>query len=143
MPEEITIVQQSISNQNSSSGAVSQGISRTSAILMLCAFGLVMSFFLPWVTLLGNSRSGFDVQKAAEGLQVHWLIPGLATLAVIAAFNGRGQRLPALLAGAMPFLAAAFWFNEVGPDLLKLLGYGAYLSLGFGAALILIAWRVK
>ncbi len=114
-----------------------------SHLVTLCAGGLLVSFFLPWINFLGAHPSGFDIQKLGDEYKLHWLIPLLSVIVIIAGLTKQSQRTAAQLAGAMPFVALIYWFNKFGSDLMNDLSYGAYLALACGAGLEVLSRRLK
>lgn len=111
--------------------------------MILCAGGLLISFFLPWVNFLGAHPSGFDIQKLGDEYKGHWIIPFFSVVAILAGLAKQSQRTAAQLAGAMPFVAFIYWFSKFGSDLMNGLSYGAYLALACGAGLEVLARRLK
>jgi len=107
----------------------------------VCAGGLLLSFFLPWANFFGASPSGFDIQKMGEIHKALWLIPILSGITLVAGFAKWNQQGFAFAAGVMPFVTLLYWFNQLGSDLMQILTYGGYLSLAFGLALLICAFR--
>lgn len=107
---------------------------------MVCAVGLAVSFFLPWASFWMGNPSGFDLQKLGNQQLLLWAIPLFCLITIIAEVTKTAQRIAALVTGALPFAAGAYWFFQIGNDLFQMLTYGAYLSLIFGAALLVLPW---
>ena len=103
----------------------------------LCAVGLIVFFFLPWVQLLGFNASGYDVQKLGSYGQLVWLVPISAAATVIAGLYGQRQNALALLTGALPFLGLLYVLTKVGDQVLHALAVGAYLTLITSGVLLL------
>jgi amino acid transporter len=115
-----------------------------SQAINLCATGLLICFFLPWAQFLGGSASGFDLQKLGDNQKLLWLIPISCGITIAAGCMKQGQKSAAQFAGALPFLALAYWLNQLGLDVLKnFLAFGAYASLGLGLALIILSVKLK
>jgi predicted membrane protein len=113
-------------------------------LINLCAIGLAVSFFLPWVRLvLGAGPSGFDLQKMGDMHLLLWLIPILSALTIFAGITKRSQQVVAQIAGALPFCVGVYWYFKLGSSLFQIMTYGAYLSLFFGAALFVLARNEK
>ena len=146
MSEQLTLNQQPESTKQTSTipekGSDAISLNR-SAALALCAAGLAISFFLPWATILGSSASGFDLQKMGDEQRLLWLIPAFSAITIIAAIAKSGQRFAGQFTGLLPFAVGVYWFFKLGEDMPKILSYGAYLSLFFGAALFIIPRRMK
>jgi len=104
----------------------------------LCALGLGVSFFLPWVHILFGEVSGFDLQKAGDGQLLLWLIPVFCVITVISGFARSGQHIVARITGLLPFIVGIYWLIKIGSDLFQILVYGAYLSLSFGLLLLIL-----
>jgi hypothetical protein len=142
--DQVVVKSKSESNETSSnSGEANQTIAITrSHALILCAAGLGISFFLPWVVLI-RPISGFDLQKLGEQHLLLWLIPIFSVITIIAGFTKRSQRLAGQLTAALPFCVGIYWYNKLGNDLQHILTYGAFLSLMFGGALSIVARKLK
>lgn len=145
MPDEITIKPKSESQpSNASTGQESQNVSPAwTQLLNLCALGLGISFFLPWVNILGGTVSGFDLQKLGDQQRLLWLIPILCVITIFAGFTKRSQQHAGQLSGTLPFVVGVYWYMKLGQDMFQILTFGAYLSLGFGAALLVLARKSK
>lgn len=143
MPDEVTITPKSESTPANNAGE-NQNISASlSQIISLAALGLGVSFFLPWVQIWGATLSGFDLQKMHGGHLLLWLIPIFSALTIFAGITKRSQRNAAQLAGTLPFLVLIYWLYQMGSDLMHVIAIGGYLSLGCGAALLILPRRIK
>ncbi len=110
----------------------------------LCATGLLICFFLPWAQILGQSISGFDLQKLGGNQKLLWLIPISCAMTIIAGYMKQGQKSAAQFAGVLPFFALAYWVHLLGVDVVKnVLAFGAYAGLGLGLALIVLSFKLK
>jgi hypothetical protein len=117
-----------------------------SPYIMLCAGGLFASFFMPWVNILFGRPSGFDLQKLGDLHRLYWAIPAFSAVAILAALTKKSQRQAAQIAGAAPYVILIYWlakFESHYADLLNSLNYGAYLALGCGLSLEILARRMK
>lgn len=145
MSDEITIRPQSESAStpatagSKDSTASSIGTQLTS----LCALGLGVSFFLPWVHILFTGVSGFDMQKDHNAQLLLWFIPVFCGLTIISGLANSGQHIVARLTGLLPFAVGIYWLTKIGSDLFHILAYGAYLSLGFGLLLLILPQKSK
>ena len=107
-------------------------------LVNLCALGLGVSFFLPWAHVLFASPSGFDLQKGGDGELFLWSIPIGAAITIIAGLARSRQTIIGRLTGMLPFVVGIYWYNRIGSDLFQMLAVGGYLSLVFGAALLVL-----
>jgi hypothetical protein len=156
MPEKITVKPRTDSpsdttqNENSPAARTSAEQSNPSPdlslYLLLCAAGLLASFFMPWVKILFGHPSGFDLQKLGDVHTLYWAMPAFAAVTIIAALMKKSQRAAAQIAGTVPFIILIFWmvkFESNYAELLKNLDYGAYVALVCGGLLELLGSRVK
>lgn len=138
MPDEITIKPKSESTPATAAPEnQTVNLGRTQ-LVNLCALGLGVSFFLPWVQFLGANISGFDLQKAGDEQRLLWLIPIFCAITIFAGITKRSQKIAGQLTGALPFAVGAYWYSKLGSDMFHVLSYGAFLSLAFGAALFIL-----
>src|SRR5947209_17283291 len=125
MPDETVQTQSSeaapAASTSPSTSAISQGIG-------LCAGIVSVSFFLPWINIIGLKPSGFDfVQKSGSASILLWAIPFFGIVALIAAMaKSSGVRTAGQLAGVVPLFVLGYGFYDSGVDLLKVLDLGAY-----------------
>ena len=112
-------------------------------LVNLCAAGLGVSFFLPWANIFGAYVSGFDLQKAGGGQLLLWSIPIFCLITIVAGMTKRSQQIAGQLSGALPFAVGVFWYMKLGQDMFQILTFGAYLSLAFGLALLILARKSK
>jgi hypothetical protein len=144
MTDEITIKPKSESDTKLAAGQESQSIKITrSQLANFCAAGLGVSFFLPWANIFGANISGFDLQKSGNGQLLLWLIPICSAITIFAGVTKCSQKIAGELAGFLPFLVGIYWYLKLKNDLFQILTFGAYLSLAFGAALIILTRKAK
>jgi hypothetical protein len=144
MPDEITIRPKSESATAPASPVQNQTANLSRAHLVnLCAAGLGVSFFLPWVQFFGDTVSGFDLQKLAGGHRLLWLIPICCVITIFAGAAKRSQKIAGAITGTIPLGLAVYCYHKVGNDLFQQLFYGAYLSLAFGAVLFILPGKSK
>jgi hypothetical protein len=139
MPDDLTIKPKS---ETTTPEDQKVSLSRTQ-LVNLCAAGLGVSFFLPWVQFLGSTPSGFDLQQMGDGQRLLWLIPICGAITIFAGVTKRPQHIAARVTGLLPFCALAYWYSQIGSDLTHMLDYGAFLSLGFGVALLILPQPCK
>jgi len=142
MPDEITIKPKSESVSIAAPGNQTTGLGRTQ-LTGLCAAGLGVSFFLPWAQIFVATLSGFDLQKMGDEQRLLWLIPILSGITIWASITKHSQKFIGQLTGALPFCVGIYWYHKIGSDLFHILAYGAYLSLIFGAALLILPRKAK
>lgn len=112
-------------------------------IVNLCALGLGVCFFLPWAKFFVGNLSGFDLQKLGDQQRLLWLIPICCAITIFAGIIKRGQQFAGRFTGALPFCVGVYWYMKLGKDMFQILTFGAYLSLAFGAALIILPRKSK
>ena len=142
MSENLPVEKPPDKTQLQSSVVSAPTLSKSQAI-NLCAVGLLICFFLPWVYLLDQPFSGFTLQKLGGIYLAFWLIPVFCITTIVAGLIKQSQKSGALLTGSLPFFALAYWYYQLGPDLLKILTIGAYVGLGLALALIVLSTKLK
>lgn len=110
-------------------------------IIIGCAVGLCVCFFLPWINLFVVAPSGLDLAKGAGNAWLFFGLPIFAIFAFTAAVTGKGYTFPALLAGLTPFAILLYGLNQTGSGIFQSLAVGAWISLGLGIALFLAALK--
>ncbi|HLZ17302.1 MAG TPA: hypothetical protein VKQ08_09685 [Cyclobacteriaceae bacterium] len=144
MPDEITIKPKSESTQPANSAPENQTVSlNRSHLVILCAGGLGVSFFLPWAQILGANISGFDLQKMNDQQRLLWAIPIFCAITIITGIAKSGQQVAGQLTGLLPFIVGVYWYLKLSNDMFQILAYGAYLSLAFGAAMLILSRKLK
>ena|ERR1039458_6592361 len=143
MPDEITIKPKSESTPATAAPENQTIVLGRAQIVNLCALGLGISFFLPWANFLGVNISGFDLQKDGGGQLLLWSIPVFCLITILAGITKRGQQIAGQLSGVLPFAVGVYWYMKLGNDMFQILSFGAYLSLAFGLALIILARKSK
>ena len=143
MPDEITIKPKSESPPATAAPENQTIVLGRAQIVNLCALGLGISFFLPWANFLGVNISGFDLQKDGGGQLLLWSIPVFCLITILAGITKRGQQIAGQLSGVLPFAVGVYWYMKLGNDMFQILSFGAYLSLAFGLALIILARKSK
>ena len=143
MPDEIT-VKPKVETTPATPAPENQPITLGRAqIVNLCALGLGICFFLPWVNIFGGTISGFDLQKAGGGQLLLWLIPVFCLITIFAGVTKHSQQIAGQLSRVLPFVVGVYWYMKLGNEMFQLLTFGAYLSLAFGLALIILARKSK
>ncbi len=129
---------QQVASSNETSSAT---LSKSQAIT-ICAVGLLICFFLPWISFLG-SASGFDLTKVGGKSLLLWSLPIFSALTILAGMTKNRSKSLAQFTGALPFFVLAYGLYNVGSDLIRILAIGGYLSLILGLALFILARRLK
>ena len=62
-----------------------------SMLVAICAVGLLLCFFLPWIDFLGAKASGLDIAKNKGESKVVWLVPLLSFITIIAGLTKKIQ----------------------------------------------------
>ena len=121
-------------------GNVNLNLSKTASV---CAAGLFVSFFLPWINFLGLKASLFHAAKQGGENLLYLSLPSFCVLTIIGGVTGKGQKTAAQLAGAVPFFAVGHSLYTHGTDIMQIFGIGAWLGLGLGLVLFLLGRRLK
>ena len=103
----------------------------------ICAIGLIVFFFFPWLQMFGFGLSGFGLAQLSSYAGLAWLIPVFSAITIGAGLAGKSQRAVGLITGALPITYLLYGLNEMGADIFHTLGIGAYLTLIAGIVLIL------
>ena len=144
MLDEVTVKPKSESTGASTSSGQNQTVTLSRAhLVILCAAGLGVSFFLPWAQILGANISGFDLQKMGDQQRLLWAIPIFCAITIFAGITKKSQQGAGMLTAMLPFLVGVYWYTKLGSDLFHILTYGAFLSLAFGAALFIVPRKSK
>jgi len=145
MQDEITITKKSESESTTSITAPANPAvaSSQAPLIYMCAFGLGVSFFLPWANVLFGSLSGFDLQKMGGEHRLLWAIPIFCAITIIAGFAKQSQKNIGQLTGVLPYVVGVYWYLKLKDDFFHILTYGAFLSLAFGAALLILPRNQK
>lgn len=135
------------SNETSSPSTSSSGQSSASLdvghLVSLCAIGLLVSFFLPWIKILFIRGSGFDLAKQGGVALALWVIPAFSLVTLLAGMAKQSQKAISQFTGLLPFLFLILEVHDAGTDILKTFDYGAYASLAMGLGLIVLPSRLK
>src|SRR5207237_8715836 len=90
---------------------------------------LIASFFLPWVSSVGVSISGFELAKAGSSGSLVWLVPIAGIVMAAAGMMGKPLGVISRLCGAVPLLCLVVWISQAGgTQLFQALSFGAYLA---------------
>src|SRR4051812_15608754 len=95
----------------------------TSHIINICAVGIGVCFFLPWIHFWGGEPSGFDVAKTGGKYLILWIIPIFSVLTIFATITKRSAKIAAQLTGALPFAVLIYFLFQLGSELMKVLAF--------------------
>jgi len=125
---------------------------KSSKPVLVCAFGLLAAFFMPWVQLLGASMSGYNLGQLGSYGNYAWVIPILAGATILLSFSGMNNRAIGAVSGIIP-LAAVFYFlvriageggGRATQGVIEVAGHilsiGAWLTIIFSIAIIIAAF---
>jgi hypothetical protein len=135
---------------------------QSSKPILVCAFGILAAFFMPWLQFLGAGMSGYNLGQLGSYGNFVWVIPILAGATILASFSGGNNRAIGVITGVVPLAALVylllsmtnsrsgmnvFLFGEGGRatlgDILGAAGQfcsiGVYLTLIFCGAIIIAA----
>src|SRR5437016_3784313 len=115
MPEQITIKPNvELNSTPSNSGQANENVNLNSVQLAnVCAAGVGICFFLPWIQIFGYGVSPFTFQKTTSNHLFLWLIPIFSAITIFGGITKRGQSIAACLTGLLPFVVAAYWFSKL------------------------------
>lgn len=138
-------------------GAVNAAAAAQSSLsitpISICAAGLLVSFFMPWIKVFFVSVSGADIAKAAGEFDIGsgqflWLIPVMAIVTLVAGLIKKGQNGLAILSGlgSLGFIiyVMAKVIEEAGDEsdeIFSVIGIGIYLMVAMGALLLILGLK--
>lgn len=76
--------------------------------VLICAMGLLVSFFLPWVEIEGASISGYNITRLGSYANYVWIIPILSGVTIIVSLLNKDNRLFGGITGVI-VLGAIFY----------------------------------
>ena len=128
------------------------------------AIAMLIAFFLPWINVGGLiSVEGYNIPNTLEvgatianafkesgekGVDVPfyfylvYLIPLLTIGIIILDYKGIETKLVSIFAGALPILTLIYFIVDIGFDVYKVMGIGAYITIIASIGLILGALNV-
>jgi hypothetical protein len=113
-------------------------------LMLLCSLGIIGCFFLPWVQIFFGKPSGYELQQLpSDEVKLLWLIPLTAGVALFASIFRQSMVIACQAAGAMPYLALAYYYHELGQSIFEALQIGAYLTLICGVVLLIAPRLLK
>lgn len=124
---------------------------KSSKPVLVCAFGLLAAFFMPWVQLFGVGIKGYNLGQLGSYGNYAWAIPILAGGVILLSFSEVNNRGVGIIAGIVP-LGAIFYCllrlageggGRVAMSVLDFAGHvlsiGAWLTIIFSVAIIVAA----
>ena len=130
-------------------------MSDQSTPVLICAFGILAAFFMPWVQIMGAGMSGYNLGQLGSYGNYAWLIPILAGGTILLSFAGINNRGAGAFTGIVPLGALAYGLlrlsSEGGADATNgvfqvaehVLSIGVYLTIIFSVAIIIAAFVRK
>ena len=128
------------------------------------AIVMLIAFFLPWINVGGLFIvEGYNIPKISEGaaffanafkeygekgvdvpfyFYLVYLIPLLTIGIIILDYKGIETELVSIFAGALPILTLIYFIVDIGFDVYKGMGIGAYITIIASIGLILGALNV-
>lgn len=104
---------------------------------------LIVSFFLPWISILGAGVGGYEIHQLSSHWMWLWSIPVAGVAALVLGFAGKRNIEVAQIAGGLPLVGLAVALYQNGLDLIRALQIGAWATLGSGLFLLCIAPRLR
>lgn len=110
------------------------------------AFGLLGSFFLPWINVSSTYLSGYELLLDETYRKVYWffiLVPLSSIMLVIYYRFTMKIKVLSFLTGITPYLVIVLSFIFSNESLFVMLSLGAYVSLCLGGMLIWLSLRYQ
>jgi hypothetical protein len=84
--------------------------------VLICAFGIVAAFFMPWVQLFGVGMSGYNLGNLGSYGNYAWAVPILAGGTILLSFAGVNNRGIGAFTGVVPLGALAYALIRLGSE---------------------------
>ena len=65
---------------------------KSSKVVLVFAFGLLASFFMPWVQFFGVGMSGYNLGRLGSYGNYAWIIPILVGVTILLTYSGVNNR---------------------------------------------------
>ena len=135
--------QESTNSQSSTASKENISVSlNLSQAINICAVGLGICFFLPWITIWGMNASGFEFATQGGKALLLWSVPVFCAMTIFANATKRSPKIIGQLTGALPFFVLAYGIYHE-KELLKVVAVGGWISLILGLALFILPRRLK
>lgn len=120
--------------------------------VLVCAFGLLAAFFMPWIQFFGAGMSGYNLGQLGSYGNYAWVIPILAGATILLSFFGINNRGLGVIAGMVPLGAILYGLLRLAGEggsratkgVLELAGQvlsiGAWFTIIFSIAIIIAAF---
>ena len=82
--------------------------SKSSKPVLICAFGLLAGFFMPWLQFMGAGMSGYNLGQLGSYGNYAWIVPILAGATILVSFAGGNNRGIGIVAGIVPIVALVY-----------------------------------
>ncbi len=124
---------------------------QSSKPVLVCAFGLLAAFFMPWIQLIGVGMSGYNLGQLGSYGNYAWVIPILAGATILLSFSGYNNRGVGAISGIVPLVAILYGLIRIAGEggdratqgVLEVAGHilsiGAWLTIILSVAIIISA----
>jgi hypothetical protein len=124
---------------------------KSSKPVLVCAFGLLAAFFMPWLQYSGAALSGYNLGPLGTYANFVWVIPILAGATILLSFSGTNNRKLGAVSGIVPLGAVLYGLARIATaggggatqGMAELAGRvlltGAWLTILFSIAIIIAA----
>ena len=87
--------------------------------ILALSVGILAAFFMPWLLLLGQGLSGYQLGSLGSYGNFAWVVPILAGSTIVVSLSGKSARLIGAITGVVPIFALLYAiiriFSEAGP----------------------------
>jgi len=124
---------------------------KSSKPVLVCAFGLLAAFFMPWVQFFGVGMSGYNLGQLGSYGNYAWVIPILAGATILLSFTGASNRGIGAVSGIVPLGAILYGLARIAgkgggratQGVMEVAGHvlsiGAWLTIIFSVGIIIAA----
>jgi hypothetical protein len=124
---------------------------KSSRAVLICSFGMLAAFFMPWLQLFGIGMSGYNLGTLGSYGNYAWAIPILAGGTILLSFAGVNNRPLGAFTGIVPLGALGYALarlsSEGGANAARgaldiarqVFSIGIYLTIIFSVAIIIAA----
>lgn len=109
-----------------------------SELISVASTALILSFFLPWITILGVSVNGLTLTAYSKNYLLVWGVPLFAFTTLCLNLGCLQTGLMRRVAGLSPFIVLIAALGQEGKGLLQVLVFGTWIGLAAGALLVCI-----